>query len=222
MAKTIKAERATILLGDIPINVYQMPDGSYKLAGRNVTDAIEEAANTLTRYYSVKSLRDLPGAEPIKSISGETLNAVTLLDAVKYWGVMATRGNELAQRLLTSLKEDPGIMGLTAADVPVFIGNKRKKQLNSESVIQSRLIEKHGGESEVMCLAGRIDVLTSTELIEVKEVKAWKGAIGQVIIYGCYYPSHSKRIHLFGPAHTSTKTLIESHCHKLNISVTWE
>ena len=60
---TKKAERATITVGSIEMNVYQMPDGNYKLAGRNVTDAVEESANSLLRKLGVKSLKALPGAD---------------------------------------------------------------------------------------------------------------------------------------------------------------
>lgn len=222
MTKTIKASRAAIELGSIPLNVYLMPDGTYRLAGRNVTDAVEESAMSLSRLYGVRSLKELPGSECVKSTSGETFTSITAKDAVKYWGAMATRDNELAQILLTALKKNPDILGLTDADIPVFVGNKRRKQSKPEAVIQARLIKEMGGESEVVCLAGKIDVLTSTELIEIKAAKAWKGAIGQVLVYSSYYPSHVKRIHLFGSVHTSMKSLIESHCHKLDILLTWE
>jgi len=107
MAKTIKASRATILLGDILINVYQMPDGSYKLAGRNVTDAIEEAANTLTRYYGVKSLKDLPGADlsllQVKAETGESLTPVSLTDATKYWRDRSKKGNLIADAIIDAV-----------------------------------------------------------------------------------------------------------------------
>ena len=105
MAKTIKAERATILLGDIPINVYQMPDGSYKLSGRNVTDAIGEDDKTLPRSYGVKSLKDLPGA----GLDCPKLNAgkegvpfypVSFNDASIFWHGMSKKGNKIADQII--------------------------------------------------------------------------------------------------------------------------
>ena len=105
MAKTIKAERATILLGDIPIEVYQLPDGSYKLSGRNVTDAVSEANNTLIRYYGVKSLKDLPSADlerykvnPGKE--GSPFEPVSINDATIFWHGMSKKGNTIADQII--------------------------------------------------------------------------------------------------------------------------
>lgn len=68
----------------------------------------------------------------------------------------------------------------------------------TEAWYRDRLAEKLKGKKEVHTKAGRIDILTDTEVIEVKRVSGWKGAIGQVKSYGSYYPNHSLRIHLFG------------------------
>ena len=97
-----------------------------------------------------------------------------------------------------------------------------KKKLQSESQISKKLAKRLHGLTEVITPAGRIDILTSTELIEVKQVKDWKEAVGQVIIYGKYYPSHWNRIHLFGLCHSSYLKLIENHCQEINIKVSVE
>jgi hypothetical protein len=103
MAKAIKAVRAQIFLGDISLNVYQMPDGTYRLAGKNVTDAIQEEHKSLGRFYGVKSLKDLPSNDlalgTIKSESGESFIPVAIEDAAKYWYSKSLGGNELAQAL---------------------------------------------------------------------------------------------------------------------------
>jgi hypothetical protein len=100
------------------------------------------------------------------------------------------------------------------------VTGKSKKDI--ERQIQHCLWQQLGGEIEVGTLAGRVDLLTSTEIIEIKRASHWKDAVGQVVVYGHYYPSHSKRIHLFGSVHTSLRSLIERHCKKLKITVTWE
>ena len=92
----------------------------------------------------------------------------------------------------------------------------------SELYYRDELARKTKGETEVITPSGRIDILTSSELIEVKTTKNWKSAIGQILVYGHYYPSHQKRIHLIGQAHSSMKAIIEDHCSKFNINVTWE
>ena len=54
-----------------------------------------------------------------------------------------------------------------------------------------------GGESEVETPAGFIDVLSETEVIEVKYYKQWKHGLGQVLAYQSYYPCLARRLHLF-------------------------
>lgn len=106
MSKTIKAIRAEIFLGDISLNVYQMPNGEYKLAGRNVTDAVGEHNSSLTREMGVKSLKALPNADlsltHLKAESGETFIPVAIQDATEYWGRVAKKGNHLAIAILVA------------------------------------------------------------------------------------------------------------------------
>jgi hypothetical protein len=78
------------------------------------------------------------------------------------------------------------------------------------------------GKREVPTLAGNIDVLTSGQVIEVKSVKQWKSAVGQVLVYGYYYPSHQKRVHLYGEAQESFLSMVEGHCARLGVVMTWE
>ena len=60
-----------------------------------------------------------------------------------------------------------------------------------------KLHDQLGGKIEVETESGFIDLLTDTEIIEIKKGKNWKQAIGQILIYSSYYPKHTKRIHLF-------------------------
>jgi P63C domain len=104
MATTIKAVRGSILLGSTPIGVYMLPNGSYRLAGRNVTDAIEEPANSLLRIMGVKSLKDLPHADSecykiSAGKSGVPFIPVAIADASEYWFNMAMQGNLKAKAI---------------------------------------------------------------------------------------------------------------------------
>ena len=101
------------------------------------------------------------------------------------------------------------------SDVKIFA----KKR---ESLYAKDLAIALDGQREVKTLAGAIDVLTATEVIEVKKIGSWKHAIGQVLVYGDYYPSHQKRIHLYGETQESFLSMIEKHCEKRGILVTWE
>jgi len=75
---------------------------------------------------------------------------------------------------------------------------------------------------EVNTPAGKIDILTDHEIIEVKNVLGWKSAVGQLLIYSHYYPNHQKIIHLFGKCCPNTKKLIKFHCDEFHIQVTWQ
>lgn len=93
---------------------------------------------------------------------------------------------------------------------------------DEEKLVQRKLAAKLNAKTEIPTLVGCIDILTDAEIIEVKAVKNWKSAIGQILCYGKYYPSHSKRIHLFGECETCYLLLIESHCDDYQITLTWE
>ncbi|NJN67907.1 MAG: hypothetical protein HC884_14960 [Chloroflexaceae bacterium] len=80
-----------------------------------------------------------------------------------------------------------------------------------EREIAQALAEREGGRCEVKTPVGRIDVLTSKYVYEVKGATEWKGAMGQVLAYQSYYPNHKPRLYLYGkPA--ITKKLIEEQC----------
>ena len=104
----VKSKRATVTLApNIEINAYLLPNGDIKLAGRNVTDAVEEPNNSLIRIMGVKSLKALPGADSsliqIKADTGETVTPVSIDDAIAYWTKMAIKGNTKAATLIGAL-----------------------------------------------------------------------------------------------------------------------
>ena len=96
---------------------------------------------------------------------------------------------------------------------------------DDQSEYKEHLIQRKWSdcELEVETPVGFIDVLTDTEVIEIKRAHKWKHAVGQVICYGNYYPDLQKRIHLFGidvddPMLMSVREV----CQKNNIRVTIE
>jgi hypothetical protein len=130
-SKTIKATRATISIGDITLNVYQLPDGSYRLSGRNVTDAVGEEPNGLARVFGVRSIKDLPilksqsgtpgkekamkpaqGKGSERYIDRRKINPgkegspfweLMIEEAVVYWAAVAGKGNKSALALIAAL-----------------------------------------------------------------------------------------------------------------------
>lgn len=159
-----------------------------------------------------------------------------------------TEFTQLGGVLKTTLENGTILWHLNEAQV-IFAVNKGRKGLTKECIghmqamgwgwassygmkkTRSRISEKHysdalalelEGEREIGTIAGNIDVLTPTQIIEVKAIKQWKAAVGQVLVYSHYYPSHQKRIHLYGETQESFLNLVKSHCDKLGILVTWE
>lgn len=92
-----------------------------------------------------------------------------------------------------------------------------------EKQIRERLQANLSGLSEISTPVGRIDLLTDTEIIEVKRFGDWKAALGQILIYSAFYPEHQKRIHLFGSKAELEKLLdIELACLGFAVKVTGE
>ncbi len=92
----------------------------------------------------------------------------------------------------------------------------------SEAWYRDKLANELKGKVEVQTPVGRIDILTSREVIEVKNVKRWLHAKGQVKGYGHYYPEHKLRIHLFGAMTESKLKTIKEHCEAEGIALSWE
>jgi hypothetical protein len=90
---------------------------------------------------------------------------------------------------------------------------------STEKEIQLRMQKELDAESEVKTGSGYIDLLTDDQVIEIKYGSNWKHAIGQVYVYGSYYPDREKRIHLFGIEPDSE---IERICTSLHVEVTYE
>ena len=93
---------------------------------------------------------------------------------------------------------------------------------DEESEICERLQASLGGKREVSTPVGRIDLLTETHVIEVKNVNNWKSAIGQVQCYHKYHRDHKMMVHLFGPVQTDLVSIITSMCKDFNIESSFE
>jgi hypothetical protein len=94
-------------------------------------------------------------------------------------------------------------------------------KMGKERIIQLRLHKELGGTMEAPTPIGPVDLLTKTEIIEIKAIADWKTAFGQVITKGLSYPNHIKRIHLFGVSSSILKK-ITAHCQPFDVLVTFE
>lgn len=139
---------------------------------------------------------------------------------VEYYAFEAGRYcNPKARQAIAYFSKYKTFDGFVYSDV-----NSEKR--SPEKRIQTSLVHKIGKlfhpVVEVNTPVGKIDILTDHEIIEIKNVSAWKSAVGQILIYGHYYPNHQKRIHLFGKCSPNIKQLIQLHCDQFNIQVTWQ
>lgn len=125
------------------------------------------------------------------------------------------------------------VMGISVGSVSSALDQLKVKKLlpswvviprsgDTESRIRDCLHEQLGGLKEVTTPAGRIDLLTDSEIIEVKHVSDWKSAMGQVLAYSGFYPEHKKRIHLFGKKRELPSSTAVTICSELGITLTFE
>jgi len=105
---------------------------------------------------------------------------------------------------------------------------RMKKPLRSEKSIRNALIKRlqkiYGDnvETEVHTPVGNADIVTPDEIIEVKEAKCWKHALGQAMAYGIHLPDKKKRIHLFRGNNRENRKVIEETCKAVGVAVSWE
>ena len=103
--------------------------------------------------------------------------------------------------------------------LPDWCKIQRKNQ--PERAVRDRLQSQLGGKVEAYTKFGLIDLLTETELIEIKVSHRWKDAIGHIIAKSEKYPNHKKRLHLFGTQEPILDN-IQDVCDRLDIHVTFE
>jgi hypothetical protein len=96
-----------------------------------------------------------------------------------------------------------------------------------EKAIADKLQTQLGGIREYPVPGGKIDLLTETEIIEVKAIEQFKQAVGQVKYYAHALNSdkHTQRVHLFAPDKDYSAFNVErivSFVATLNVQVTFE
>ncbi len=122
---------------------------------------------------------------------------------------------EIAQKLAP-----PGYKRLAGSLIRQITTVKSVAKASPEAEVRDRLAQSiPGSRTEVSTEFGRIDILTPTEVIEVKRATQWKQAIGQVEIYLHTYPNHKPRIHLFGK--TKHQAMIQAVCQTKGICCTF-
>ena len=104
--EVIEAQRVTVQLGNIKIDVYQIPNGEYRLSQTQVEQIPCSKRNSFSDFLTSKSPEALPykGFRFQKLITNDgnnvRLKAVPILLAVAFWTKESIKGNEIAARLL--------------------------------------------------------------------------------------------------------------------------
>jgi hypothetical protein len=179
---------------------------------RALVQTIKKHQSVIEQHFGVVTFL---ASKPPEGSQGGRPQKYALLTASQLMCLLSKTRYGLSLNFIESLKE-------SGIDLGGFLVARITRGSRKESDYSNLLAKQLNGKREVETLAGNIDILTNSEVIEVKNIKAWKHALGQVIVYGNYYPSHKKRIHLYGETQESFLDTIRFHCKKLNIIVTWE
>jgi hypothetical protein len=227
-----KAKKATIVYNGIELEGYMLPDGSYHLSKTQIAGSIEKRHQSVVEFLQGKS----PEAAPYKDffensfpeigIEGNNgyFHGVPLDLAYNYWLYHANKSWKPAQDLITKLGEIPyqegvAIFGENFKNNIHYCKKNKISVVKPEKDIQQQLNLKLNGLLEVATPVGKIDILTDKLLIEIKKAKDWKAAIGQLLMYGHYYPKHQKLLYLFGLPKSFDLELVSYLCSDFNIDV---
>ena len=114
------------------------------------------------------------------------------------------------------------IVSKGAYDDLIVRGKYKVKFSFPEKIIADRLAVELNGRREVYVVGNkRIDILSDTEIIEVKKYKNMLSAVGQILYYSEFYPNRTRRIHLFEHGNKRDQKF-ETMCGALNIILTYE
>ena len=95
----------------------------------------------------------------------------------------------------------------------------RYKAIVKPSQDEAEVVARYSGRKEVITPVGRIDILTPTLIIEVKAIKHWKGALGQVLAYRHFYPNHQPHLILFGKVKPLMKRTINAIANDCGVTI---
>jgi hypothetical protein len=98
---------------------------------------------------------------------------------------------------------------------------------NTEQLVRDNLSKQLDGATEIINENGYIDIVTDTQIIEVKHIDNWKHALGQILSYRVdeNFNKLQPRIHLFSDdkvIETEIKNKIIKTCNVYNCIVTFE
>lgn len=106
MSETYKAKGTTIILGTVLVEVFQLPNGEYRLSQTQVTEAIGKRNRSIIEFLGGKSQEALPykGFELSESLAVEGANKpitpIPISIATAYWRYWDKKGNPQATAII--------------------------------------------------------------------------------------------------------------------------
>lgn len=109
--QTYKAQRCIVHLGSIPLTVFRLPDGSYRLSQSEISGVIEKPARSIFAFRRSKQLKCLLSMDSNVSLfekvavegSVGLITPIPIEIALLYWHKWAQQGNALALALVVAL-----------------------------------------------------------------------------------------------------------------------
>jgi len=163
-----KAKRGLIYLGQIPLDVYQMPDGQYELYTTSIEEAVQKYnRNHLRSWLATKSAEALEcqgfDLRKISEVEVEGSNfpikPVPIRVAIAYWKYEYKRGNQLAGALLTACAEESIERRADAVFNATRTEEERQQQFSSnftpEAIAQQQLLDKQMALAHLQLEAAR-------------------------------------------------------------------
>lgn len=113
MSNGDKAKRATVLIGDLEVDGFQMPDGSYRMSQTQAAECIGKPEINARRFLGSKGIKALRGEgytpdtidveSPDQSRGQTRFNALPLDVVSAYWLWEASKGNQRSLTLCYAL-----------------------------------------------------------------------------------------------------------------------
>ena len=108
-----KAKRATVAIGSMEVDGFQMPDGSYRMSQTQAAESVGKSQRNAGRFLASKGIKALRGegytpdtieVDPAEQVRGQArFNALPLDVVSAYWLWEASRGNQQAITLCYAL-----------------------------------------------------------------------------------------------------------------------
>jgi hypothetical protein len=113
MTDLIKATRATVTIGNLSIDGFMLPDGSYRMSQTQASGCVEKSEINARRFLESKAIKALlgntytPDSFEVEGAGegrgGTRINALPLNVITAFWYNEASKGNKTAQSLVWAL-----------------------------------------------------------------------------------------------------------------------